>query len=61
VTDELIAEAAAVLWALLHNGRSPEGYWDGETQRYYRRVVALFVTDPTVHRLIDSASPVRSC
>jgi hypothetical protein len=53
--DSALTDAAAELWALLHNGRRPEGYWDGESQRYYRHVVSLFIDSPATRNLFLAA------
>jgi len=53
--DAALTEAAAELWALLHNGRRPEGYWDEQSRRYYRHVVTSFLASPSVRALLDDA------
>lgn len=39
-------DAARELWALLHNGRLPEGHQGAESERYYRNVTELFLASP---------------
>lgn len=57
--DSALATAAAELWALLHNGRRPEGYWDEASERYYKHVVLAFVSSPALPGLLQAAGAER--
>lgn len=46
VTALDVPARAAKLWSLLHNGRSPQGCWDAESQRFHEHVITLLDGGP---------------